>query len=79
MSLPLHKKLCSFVNSYLLAIGCPLTCPTPTFEDNESCISLATNDMTTLSRKHINIKHHFVRDLIEQKVVELLSTLKSTP
>ena len=72
MALAASAQEVMFLRQLLPTIGCPLTCPTPTYEDNESCISLATNDMTTSRTKHIDIKHHFVRDLIKQGAISII-------
>ncbi len=61
-----------FLRQLLLTIGYPLTGPTPTYEDIESCIVLASNDMNTSKSKHIDdIKYHYIRDLIKQGSIEL--------
>ena len=46
--------------------------PTPIFEDNEGCEALVTNDITSAKTKHIDIRHHFVRDLVESKALEIV-------
>ena len=38
-------------------------------EDNKGCISYAKNSMTTSKSKHINVKMHFVRDAIRNKII----------
>ena len=46
--------------------------PTVTlFCDNPSCIKLANNPKMTDNIRHVNSKHHFLRDLIETKKMEL--------
>ena len=42
------------------------------FEDNEGCEALATNNITTAKTKHIDIRHHFVRDLVTDKTLEIV-------
>ena len=42
------------------------------FEDNNGCIGMATNSESKRS-KHIDIKHHFIRDNIETGVIQLKS------
>ena len=43
--------------------------PIPIFYcDNKSAISMARNDVLHNRSKHIDIKHHFIRELIERKV-----------
>ena len=45
--------------------------PTSMMEDNKGCISFAKNTMTTNKSKHINVKMHFVRDAIRDKIIIL--------
>ena len=42
------------------------------FEDNKGCISLATNAMTTGKTKHIDIRLHFLRDLVMNGSIEVI-------
>jgi hypothetical protein len=37
-----------------------------------SRIALATNDMTPPKTKHIDIKHHFIRDLIKKGAISIV-------
>jgi hypothetical protein len=39
--------------------------------DNQSCIKLAKNPWTNGRSKHINLKYHFVRDLVKENVVKI--------
>ena len=39
--------------------------------DNHGAIKLAQNPITHSRSKHIDIKHHFVRDLVEREVIQL--------
>ena len=41
-------------------------------EDNQACISIATNPGGHHSKvKHIDVRYHFVRDLIEDQVIHV--------
>ncbi len=42
------------------------------FENNQGCEALATNTMTTAKTKHIDIRYHFVRDLVKSKIVDIV-------
>ena len=42
--------------------------------DNQSCIKIAINPKLTNQNKHIKAKHHFIRDLVEMKELELQYT-----
>ena len=55
-------------------VGCTLI-----HEDNVSAIHLACNPATTPNSKHIDIRHHFIRDRVERgefKVVHVRSDLQ---
>ncbi len=42
------------------------------FEDDEGCEALAANAITSAKTKHIDIRHHFVRDLVKSKALEIM-------
>ena len=69
------RKLLEF--RYLLEdIGFPQLQPTVIYEDNMSAINLAVSPHITRKSRHIHTRHHFIRDLISQKlaVVRHLAT-----
>ena len=39
------------------------------FCDNTSAINLSKNPVQRLKSKHIEIRYHFIRDLVEEKIV----------
>src|SRR5271154_3830309 len=43
--------------------------PTNLFSDNQSAIALAKNPIFHACAKHIDIRHHFVREAIQDKVI----------
>jgi hypothetical protein len=53
-----------FLQQLLKAMGMTQECVT-LHEDNQSCIALCKNDMTTSRSKHIDIKYHFCREKVE--------------
>ena len=61
---------------FLVSIGFLQTHPTTIYEDNKSAINLAKAPAVTRKSRHIHIRHHFIRDLVAQKivVVEYLAT-----
>ena len=68
------RKLLEF--RFLLEdIGFPQLQPTVIFEDNMSAINLAVAPHITRKSRHIHTRHHFIRDLINQK----LAVIKHTP
>jgi len=45
--------------------------PTTIYEDNQGCIALAENPVMHKRTKHIDVKHHFIREGVESKEIEL--------
>ena len=45
--------------------------PTTIMEDNQSCIAMAKSPQQHGRSKHIDIKHHFVRELVENETIKL--------
>ena len=72
MALAFFSREVLFLCKLLPTIGSPITGPITIFEDNESCISLASNDITTSKSKHIGIKYHYIRDLIKQSSIDII-------
>ena len=55
----------------------PLHLPTPTvncrvFEDNRSCISIATTARFTPRTKHIALKYHHFRSKVDEGVIKII-------
>jgi hypothetical protein len=40
-------------------------------QDNQGCMAMANNSMTSTRAKHIDIKYHFVRERIENREIKL--------
>src|SRR3990170_5417825 len=45
---------------------------TPIFVDNESTISITNNPVKHSKTKHIEIRHHFIRDCAEKRLIQLV-------
>jgi hypothetical protein len=43
--------------------------PTDLFSDSQSAIALAKNPVSHTCAKHIDLRHHFVREAIEDKII----------
>jgi len=43
--------------------------PTDLFSDNQGAIALAKNPVSHARAKHIDIRHHFVREAIDDKII----------
>jgi len=50
----------------------PLQQPTPLYCDNQSAIALAQNDNYHARTKHIDIRYHFIRYVIEEGHIKLI-------
>ena len=44
----------------------------PVFEDNEGAVQLAQNPITNSNSKHIDVRHHFLRELVGRKEVSII-------
>ena len=42
------------------------------FEDNEGAIFLAKNSQVGMRTKHIDVKYHYIRDLMQNKYLEIM-------
>ena len=42
------------------------------FEDNQGAIALAENPMSAGRTKHIDVRYHFIRELVEKKVLRMV-------
>jgi hypothetical protein len=47
--------------------------PTTVYEDNEGAVKLANNPIASNKTKHIDIKHHYIRELVDAKTVAVVS------
>ena len=72
MALSASTQEVVFLRQLLLNLGEFSGGPTPMFEDNEGCEALATNTITTAKTKHIDIRHHFARDLVKSKTLDIV-------
>jgi hypothetical protein len=57
---------------YLLAeLGFKQIKPTTVNEDNTACISWATEITVTRKNRHLHVNYHYVRELVQQKEIEV--------
>uniref|UniRef100_A0A5S6QGI8 Reverse transcriptase Ty1/copia-type domain-containing protein n=1 Tax=Trichuris muris TaxID=70415 RepID=A0A5S6QGI8_TRIMR len=47
--------------------------PTVFYEDNQSCIRLVESESCSARTKHIDVRHHHLRDTREQRILEMRS------
>lgn len=46
--------------------------PISIFNDNQGCVQLAKNPIYNEKSKHIDIKHHFIREKVQEGEIEFL-------
>lgn len=61
-----------FVRQLLEEIGHHQVEPSIMYEDNQGCISLSSNMMTTKRSKHINVRYHFCREKIASGDIKVI-------
>ena len=44
----------------------------PIFEDNQSAVQLAQNPITSSNSKHIDVRQHFLRELVRQRDIKVV-------
>ena len=44
----------------------------PVFEDNQGAVQLAQNPVTNSNSKHIDMRHHFLRELVRQRDIKVV-------
>ena len=71
MALTQATKEAIWLRSLLAELNYTQKRPTTLFEDNQSAIALAKNPVHHARSKHIDIQHHFVREKIESKKIEI--------
>ena len=71
MALAAAAQECGFLRQLLISLGVVLESPTVMFEDNTGCISLANNTMTTGKTKHIDVRYHFIRDMVKSGAIQI--------
>ena len=72
MALTAATQEAIFERQLLKHLGYEQAEPSAMYEDNQGCIALSSNMMTTKRSKHINVKYHFCREKIingESKVL----------
>jgi len=53
-------------------LGISAAQPTVLYEDNQGCIKLATNESMNAGTKYINVRHHHLRDLVNNNVIKMM-------
>ena len=65
------RQVCRFM---LPDVGMPCI---PVFKDNEGAVQLAKNPITNSNSKHIDVRHHFLRDLVRLKEISIIHVTSS--
>ena len=71
MSISLASQECVYLLFLVKSLGLDLDGPILLQGDNHGAIKLAQNPITHSRSKHIDIRHHFVRDLVDRKAIRL--------
>lgn len=60
-----------WIREILKDIGVKIISPTTIYEDNQSTIKIAEDDGEPKRLKHIDVKHHYIRELIALETIKL--------
>jgi hypothetical protein len=60
-----------FIKQLLENMGLQIELPIQLQVDNTGALFLAENSTTGQRTKHIDVRHHFIRNLIEDKIIEV--------
>ena len=71
MELAATGRQCAWLRSFSAEIGFPFTQATTICADNQAAIFLAINLAVERRTKHIDICHHYIREQVETKVIDL--------
>ena len=69
MSYGLQEAL--WIKTLLLELKLNFKLPIIVYEDNQSTIKMAENPTLHQRSKHIDIRHHFIRDLVKSKTIDI--------
>jgi hypothetical protein len=65
-------KEIKFIIQVLTSVGIPVKLPVVCHVDNVGAIFLANNLTTGDRTKHIDVRHHFVREIVEEGIVKII-------
>jgi hypothetical protein len=60
-----------WIRALLKELGYDQSEPTPMHQDNMGCIELTKSNKNHQRTKHIDIRHHFIKDVVDQKQMEM--------
>ena len=70
MELASTRKQAAWLRSFSGEMGYPSHGPTPLCSDNQAAIFLAINPAVEHRTKHIDIRHHYIREQFNEGVIE---------
>ena len=68
----------SYLRTLLKGFGCTQRDPTEIWEDNTSCIMMSENLTNRDRSRHVDVKVHFLRDLVRDGHMRLLWIMSSS-
>jgi hypothetical protein len=71
MGLAEATKEASYLRSFLIELGLDNLSSVVVYEDNLGALKLAANPTFHNRSKHIDIKYHFIRDAVKEKILSL--------
>ena len=72
MALSDASKEAIYLRSLLVSIGLYQEMPVTIYEDNQAAQKIAENPVLHDRTKHIDIRYHFVRELVEQLKISIV-------
>ena len=68
----LSKDMCPAERSEELHdLGCEQVNSTVIYEDNQGCMAMAHNPISHKRMKHIDIRYHYLREVVQDGVIEI--------
>jgi len=61
----------SYMRRLLEHIGSTQSSATILYSDSQAAIAIATQDKNNERRKHIDVKHHFIREAVQSGIIQL--------
>ena len=61
-----------WLRQLLTDLGISLPQATTIYEDNQGCIKLANTEKVNARTKHIDVRHHYLRDLVDRNMINLV-------
>lgn len=69
MATSLASKQMEFMYSSMDEVGYPQSRPATLYNDNAGAVSLTKNTKGNTHVKHIDVRHHYIRDLVEGRKI----------